>query len=116
MNIGAGTITCNYDGVSKFRTTIGDDVFIGSDTQLVAPVSVGRGALIAAGTTVTKDVPAGALAVSRAPQKVVEGWAARRKKKRGQIYFPRGGSCKVRLAMAENRSVPFWRMMTCAGS
>jgi bifunctional UDP-N-acetylglucosamine pyrophosphorylase/glucosamine-1-phosphate N-acetyltransferase len=77
-NIGAGTITCNYDGFSKFKTTIGDDVFVGSDTQLVAPVSVGRGALIAAGTTVTKDVPAGALAVSRTPQKVIEGRLARR--------------------------------------
>ncbi|HEY6001046.1 MAG TPA: bifunctional UDP-N-acetylglucosamine diphosphorylase/glucosamine-1-phosphate N-acetyltransferase GlmU [bacterium] len=83
VNIGAGTITCNYDGVSKFRTTIGDDVFVGSDTQLVAPVSVGAGALIAAGTTVTKDVPAGALAVSRTPQKVIEGWAARRRAKKG---------------------------------
>jgi bifunctional UDP-N-acetylglucosamine pyrophosphorylase/glucosamine-1-phosphate N-acetyltransferase len=78
-NIGAGTITCNYDGFSKFRTTIGDDVFVGSDTQLIAPVSVGAGALVAAGTTVTKDVPAGALVVSRTPQKVVEGWAARRR-------------------------------------
>jgi bifunctional UDP-N-acetylglucosamine pyrophosphorylase/glucosamine-1-phosphate N-acetyltransferase len=85
VNIGAGTITCNYDGVSKFRTTIGDDVFVGSDTQLVAPVSVGRGALIAAGTTVTKDVPAGALAVSRTPQKVVEGWAARRAARQGKV-------------------------------
>ena len=87
VNIGAGTITCNYDGVSKFRTTIGDDVFVGSDTQLVAPVSVGRGALIAAGTTVTKDVPAGALAVSRTPQKVVEGWAARRKRNGDRSIF-----------------------------
>jgi bifunctional UDP-N-acetylglucosamine pyrophosphorylase/glucosamine-1-phosphate N-acetyltransferase len=62
VNIGAGTITCNYDGYAKFQTTIGDDVFIGSDTQLVAPVRVGKGALVAAGTTVTKDVPAGACA------------------------------------------------------
>ena len=87
VNVGAGTITCNYDGYSKYVTVIGDDVFIGSDTQLVAPVRVGKGALVAAGTTVTKDVPAGALAVSRAPQKTVDGWADRRRrllgKKRG---------------------------------
>ena len=79
VNVGAGTITCNYDGYAKFKTVIGDDVFIGSDTQLVAPVRVGRGALVAAGTTVTRDVPAGALAVSRTPQKIVDGWADRRR-------------------------------------
>jgi len=79
VNVGAGTITCNYDGYAKHETVIGDDVFIGSDTQLVAPVRVGKGALIAAGTTVTKDVPAGALALSRAPQKTVGGWADRRR-------------------------------------
>jgi len=79
VNVGAGTIICNYDGYSKNETVIGDDVFIGSDTQLVAPVRVGKGALIAAGTTVTKNVPAGALALSRAPQKTVAGWADRRR-------------------------------------
>lgn len=79
VNIGAGTITCNYDGVNKFRTEIGDDVFVGSDTQLVAPVKVGRGATIGAGTTVTGDVPADALAVSRTTQKNVVGWAKRRR-------------------------------------
>ena len=84
VNVGAGTITCNYDGYSKFKTVIGDDVFIGSDTQLVAPVRVGRGALVAAGTTVTKDVPAGALVVSRTPQKTVAGWAARRRERLGK--------------------------------
>ena len=73
-NIGAGTITCNYDGHAKHLTRIGDDVFIGSDTQLVAPVSVGDGATVGAGTTVTRDVPAASLAVSRAPQKVVADW------------------------------------------
>ena len=73
-NIGAGTITCNYDGVNKHPTVLGERVFIGSDTQLVAPVTVGDGAYIGAGTTVTKDVPAGALAISRAPQKNIEGW------------------------------------------
>lgn len=75
VNIGAGTITCNYDGFAKHATVIEDGVFVGSDTQLVAPVRVGRGALIAAGTTVTEDVPPDALAMSRAPQRVSEGWA-----------------------------------------
>ncbi|MDH4101183.1 MAG: bifunctional UDP-N-acetylglucosamine diphosphorylase/glucosamine-1-phosphate N-acetyltransferase GlmU [Nitrospirota bacterium] len=81
VNIGAGTITCNYDGVHKHKTVIEDDVFVGSDTQLVAPVTVGRGALIAAGTTVTKDVPADSLAVSRTRQENKDGWAARKRKK-----------------------------------
>ncbi len=84
VNVGAGTITCNYDGYAKFTTVIDDDVFIGSDTQLVAPVRIGRGALVAAGTTVTKDVPPGALALSRAPQKTVAGWAARRRERLGK--------------------------------
>lgn len=79
-NIGAGTITCNYDGVNKHRTTIEEGAFIGSDTQLVAPVRVGRGAYVGAGSTITKDVPAAALALSRTPQKIVEGWANRKKK------------------------------------
>ena len=74
VNIGAGTITCNYDGANKHRTIIGDDVFIGSDTQLVAPVVVGRGATLGAGTTLTKDAPADTLTVSRAKQVSVPGW------------------------------------------
>jgi bifunctional UDP-N-acetylglucosamine pyrophosphorylase/glucosamine-1-phosphate N-acetyltransferase len=78
-NIGAGTITCNYDGKNKFRTTLGRGVFIGSDTQLVAPVQIGDGAYVGAGTTVTGDVPAGALAISRTPQRNIEGWVARKK-------------------------------------
>jgi bifunctional UDP-N-acetylglucosamine pyrophosphorylase/glucosamine-1-phosphate N-acetyltransferase len=81
-NIGAGVITCNYDGEKKHRTTIGRGAFIGSDSQLVAPVTVGDGAYVGAGSTITKDVPAGALALTRAPQKTVDGWVARRKKKR----------------------------------
>lgn len=68
VNVGCGTITCNYDGVAKHRTVVEDGVFIGSDSQLVAPVRVGQGAMIAAGTTVTRDVPAGALTLSRVPQ------------------------------------------------
>ncbi len=74
VNFGCGTITCNYDGVNKHRTVIEDDVFIGSDTQFIAPVRIGRNSLIAAGTTVTKDVPPDSLALSRTPQKVVAGW------------------------------------------
>jgi bifunctional UDP-N-acetylglucosamine pyrophosphorylase/glucosamine-1-phosphate N-acetyltransferase len=81
VNIGAGTITCNYDGVNKNRTVLEDGVFIGSDTQLVAPVRVGRGAYVGAGSTITKDVPADALALSRTAQKTVEGWATRRRQK-----------------------------------
>jgi len=74
VNIGAGTITCNYDGVNKHRTEIGDDVFIGSDTQLVAPVAIGEGADIGAGSTVTKNVPAGKLTLSRSKQVTIPGW------------------------------------------
>jgi len=75
-NIGAGVITCNYDGVNKHRTLIGRNVFVGSDTQLVAPVAIGDGALIGAGSTITKDVPADALALSRVPQTSREGGAS----------------------------------------
>jgi bifunctional UDP-N-acetylglucosamine pyrophosphorylase/glucosamine-1-phosphate N-acetyltransferase len=74
VNIGAGTITCNYDGANKFRTVIEDDAFIGSDSQLVAPVTVGKGATIGAGTTLTKDAPAGKLTISRPKQMTLEGW------------------------------------------
>lgn len=74
VNVGAGTITCNYDGARKHRTVIEDDVFVGSATQLVAPVSVGRGATIGAGSTVTRDVPAGELTLSRSKQVTVPGW------------------------------------------
>ena len=74
VNIGAGTITCNYDGANKHRTLIGDDAFIGSDTQLVAPVTVGRGATLGAGTTLTQDAPAEALTLTRATQVSIAGW------------------------------------------
>jgi len=74
VNVGAGTITCNYDGANKHRTIIEDDVFIGSDTQLVAPVTVGKGATIGAGSTITDDAPAGALTLSRSKQVTVTGW------------------------------------------
>ncbi len=87
VNIGAGTITCNYDGLRKYETVIEDEVFVGSDTQLIAPVTVGRGAVIAAGTTVTQDVPADALAIARTTQSNRPGWAARRR-----ALPPRGDS------------------------
>ena len=78
-NIGAGVITCNYDGEKKHRTSIGEGAFIGSDSQLVAPVTVGKGAYVGAGSTITRDVPEGALAVTRTPQKNLEGWASKRR-------------------------------------
>jgi len=73
VNVGAGTITCNYDGIHKHPTVLGDGVFVGSDTMLVAPVTVGKGALIGAGSTITKNVPPYALALCRAEEKVIEG-------------------------------------------
>jgi len=79
VNVGAGTITCNYDGANKHQTVIEDDVFIGSDTQLVAPVTVGRGATIGAGSTVTKNAPADSLTVSRSRQTTIQGWKRPRK-------------------------------------
>ena len=82
VNIGAGTITCNYDGVTKQQTTIEDGAFVGSDTQLIAPVTVGKGAYIGTGTTVREDIPAGALAVSAGKQRNIPGWVDERKKKR----------------------------------
>ena len=74
VNIGAGTITCNYDGANKHRTVIGDGAFIGSDSQLVAPVTVGAGATIGAGSTISRDAPPDQLTVSRARQTSVKGW------------------------------------------
>jgi bifunctional UDP-N-acetylglucosamine pyrophosphorylase/glucosamine-1-phosphate N-acetyltransferase len=80
VNIGAGTITCNYDGVRKSRTTIGNGVFIGSGTELIAPVKVGRKAYVAAGSTITKDVGPEALAVARARQVEIPGWVRRKRR------------------------------------
>ncbi|MEQ8496658.1 MAG: bifunctional UDP-N-acetylglucosamine diphosphorylase/glucosamine-1-phosphate N-acetyltransferase GlmU [Gammaproteobacteria bacterium] len=82
VNVGAGTITCNYDGAFKHKTVLEDDVFVGSDTQLVAPVRVGRGVTIAAGTTVTEDVEADRLVISRVRQKTISGWQRPRKDKK----------------------------------
>jgi bifunctional UDP-N-acetylglucosamine pyrophosphorylase/glucosamine-1-phosphate N-acetyltransferase len=80
VNIGAGTITCNYDGQAKHSTVIEDGAFIGSDSQLIAPVRVGQGAYVAAGSSITEDVPSGSLAIARGRQANVAGWAAKRKK------------------------------------
>ena len=79
VNVGAGTITCNYDGEKKHQTRIGDRAFIGSDAILVAPIEIGADAYVAAGSTLTEPVPPGALALGRARQTNKEGWAARRK-------------------------------------
>jgi bifunctional UDP-N-acetylglucosamine pyrophosphorylase / glucosamine-1-phosphate N-acetyltransferase len=81
-NVGAGTVFVNYDGVHKHRTVVGDGAFIGSDTMLVAPVTVGNGAQTAAGSTITKDVPPDALAIERSDQRTIEGWAARRRRRK----------------------------------
>ncbi|MDD2553886.1 MAG: bifunctional UDP-N-acetylglucosamine diphosphorylase/glucosamine-1-phosphate N-acetyltransferase GlmU [Desulfotomaculaceae bacterium] len=82
VNIGAGTITCNYDGRNKYPTRIDDGVFIGSNTNLVAPVKIGAGSVTGAGSTITKDVPAGSLAVERSKQKIIPGWSSRDKHKK----------------------------------
>jgi bifunctional UDP-N-acetylglucosamine pyrophosphorylase / glucosamine-1-phosphate N-acetyltransferase len=82
VNVGAGTVFVNYDGVDKHRTVVGDGAFIGSDTMLVAPLTVGEGAQTAAGSTITKDVPPDALAIERSDQRTIEGWAARRRRRR----------------------------------
>jgi bifunctional UDP-N-acetylglucosamine pyrophosphorylase/glucosamine-1-phosphate N-acetyltransferase len=81
-NIGAGVITCNYDGVNKHRTSIGKGAFVGSDSTLVAPVTVEDGAYVGAGSCITKNVPAGSLAISRAPQVIREGWVERKNRQR----------------------------------
>ncbi len=84
VNIGAGTITCNYDGMKKYPTLIGDKVFVGSDVMLVAPVEIGSGALIGAGSVISKDVPADSLAIERSDQRIVDGWAIKHFKKHSQ--------------------------------
>ncbi len=84
VNLGAGSITCNYDGAKKWPTVIGDGVFVGSSTMLVAPVNVGAGSLIGAGSVITKDVSPDALALGRARQVEIEGWAAENRRKRAE--------------------------------
>ena len=102
VNIGAGTITCNYDGYKKFQTVVGDGVFIGSDVQLVAPVTIGQGSVIAAGATVTQDVPMDALVISRVPQVTREGWAARRRAlQSGQVPPPAPAAKRAPVKVAK---------------
>jgi bifunctional UDP-N-acetylglucosamine pyrophosphorylase/glucosamine-1-phosphate N-acetyltransferase len=84
VNVGAGSITCNYDGERKHATCIGDGAFIGSDTMLVAPVTIGKGAVTAAGSAIARDVPDGALALERSEQVVIDGWALRRQAQRAE--------------------------------
>ncbi|MFQ5897738.1 MAG: bifunctional UDP-N-acetylglucosamine diphosphorylase/glucosamine-1-phosphate N-acetyltransferase GlmU [Candidatus Methylomirabilia bacterium] len=92
VNVGAGTITCNYDGVAKHETRIGDRAFVGTNVSLVAPITIGEGAYIGAGSTITKDVPPGALAVGRAKQVVKKEWALKRPKKKPEVKKGRGES------------------------
>jgi bifunctional UDP-N-acetylglucosamine pyrophosphorylase/glucosamine-1-phosphate N-acetyltransferase len=92
VNVGCGTITCNYDGVNKNKTIIEDGAFIGSDTQLIAPVRVGKGAYVGSGSTIREDVPAGALAVSAGPQRNIEGWVSRKKGRNGEGAKPSKGA------------------------
>jgi bifunctional UDP-N-acetylglucosamine pyrophosphorylase/glucosamine-1-phosphate N-acetyltransferase len=98
VNVGAGTITCNYDGWKKYETIIEDDVFVGSDTQLIAPVTVGRGAVIAAGSTITQDVPADALAITRPAQVNRQGWAIRRRALQQEVAQVESGNKKAQTA------------------
>jgi len=84
VNVGCGTVTCNYDGEKKHPTVIGDGVFLGSDSILVAPIKIGKGAYVAAGSTLTEDVPAGALALGRARQVTKTGWTAERRRARAR--------------------------------
>jgi bifunctional UDP-N-acetylglucosamine pyrophosphorylase/glucosamine-1-phosphate N-acetyltransferase len=88
-NIGAGTITCNYDGFYKYPTFIGDKVFIGSDSALVAPVRVGDGAYVAAGSTITQNVPPDALGIARGRQENKAGWAAKRRREQAAVEKPK---------------------------
>jgi len=102
-NVGAGTITCNYDGVTKHPTTIGDDVFIGSGTELVAPIKVRRGAYVAAGSTVTEDVPPNALAVARGRQVNKLGWARKRREALATAKETPEGGRGARIVRADTR-------------
>jgi bifunctional UDP-N-acetylglucosamine pyrophosphorylase/glucosamine-1-phosphate N-acetyltransferase len=103
-NIGAGTITCNYDGFAKHPTTIGEGVFIGSDTALVAPVRVGRGAYVAAGSTITENVPADALAIARGRQANKPGWAAARRKELAQAKKPKSSKRRASRSRPKRRT------------
>jgi bifunctional UDP-N-acetylglucosamine pyrophosphorylase / glucosamine-1-phosphate N-acetyltransferase len=103
-NIGAGTITCNYDGFAKYPTTIGEGVFIGSDTALVAPLRVGRGAYVAAGSTITENVPADALAIARGRQANKPGWAAARRKELARTSKPKSSKHRTSRSRSTRRT------------
>ena len=105
-NIGAGTITCNYDGVAKHETKIGNRVFIGSDTALVAPVRVGDGAYVAAGSIITENVPADALAIARGRQANKPGWAAKRRAEMKRAANAKPSKPQRRKAKPRTRSKP----------
>jgi len=94
VNVGAGTITCNYDGYRKHMTVIKDNVFVGSDSQLIAPVEIGEGAYIGAGSTITKDVPAKALALTRVEQRQIADWARKRTSRETRLRRKRRGTKK----------------------
>lgn len=96
VNIGAGTITCNYDGYKKHVTVIEDNVFIGSDSQLIAPVKIGKSAYIGAGSTITKDVPSKALALTRAEQRNIEGWTIKRRLKVERLRRAKSSRSKLK--------------------
>jgi bifunctional UDP-N-acetylglucosamine pyrophosphorylase/glucosamine-1-phosphate N-acetyltransferase len=85
-NIGAGTITCNYDGVNKNKTKIGDRVFIGSDTMLIAPIEIGNDAYTGAGSVINRNLPSDALGIERSPMNIIEGWAKRKNKQRKENH------------------------------
>ncbi len=116
-NIGAGTITCNYDGFAKHRTVIGDRVQIGSDTQLVAPVTVGDDAYVGAGTTVTVDVPAGGhLVVSRVPQRTIAGWVARKRADAGSKPAPPASTPAPRKSAPAKKGTPKRKVVAARGA
>jgi bifunctional UDP-N-acetylglucosamine pyrophosphorylase / glucosamine-1-phosphate N-acetyltransferase len=102
-NIGAGTITCNYDGVNKYPTTIGNKVFVGSDSIFVAPVRVGNGAYIAAGSAITENVPADALSIARTRQTNKKGWAAKKRREMAAAAHAKPGPKKDRKAKKRRR-------------
>ncbi len=102
-NIGAGTITCNYDGFQKYPTSIGNKVFIGSDTALVAPVRVGNGAYIAAGSTITANVPSDGLGIARGRQVNKPGWAAKKRREFAAAEKPKKASSKRKRRRASKR-------------
>jgi bifunctional UDP-N-acetylglucosamine pyrophosphorylase/glucosamine-1-phosphate N-acetyltransferase len=102
-NIGAGTITCNYDGLHKYPTTIGNKVFIGSDSALVAPVRIGDGAYIAAGSTITENVPADGLGIARGRQTNKPGWAAKRRRALAAEDRPKKSSRRPARRAAKQR-------------